>query len=230
MKKVVVLLVISLCSLWLVCGAAEKEKGLAGWWKFDEGSGDTAKDASGNGNDGVINGAEWTAGKFGKALKFNGDGFVEISHSDALIPEKFTLEAWVNVSNIASDDRGPMILAKYGGNYKGYMLVLEGASGMPSMHIDSPENEIAITAQEAVKTGQWYHVAGTFDGAKGSLYVNGVLKDSKDCEITHDDGVSFFIGKASWFDGAYFFGSIDEVKIYNRVLAVDEIKTHATAK
>jgi hypothetical protein len=42
-----------------------------GTWLFDEGNGDIAKDSSGNGNDGKINGATWVNGKFSKALSFN---------------------------------------------------------------------------------------------------------------------------------------------------------------
>ena len=49
MKKMAgVLLVLSLCSLWLgSCIAAEK--GLIAYWSFDEGKGSVAKDQSGNG-------------------------------------------------------------------------------------------------------------------------------------------------------------------------------------
>ena len=43
---------------------------LVGWWKFDEGSGTTATDSSGNGNHGAIIGSTWTVGKEGQALNF----------------------------------------------------------------------------------------------------------------------------------------------------------------
>ena len=47
--------------------------GLVAAYGFDEGSGTTVTDASGNGNNGTITGATWaTAGKYGKALSFNG--------------------------------------------------------------------------------------------------------------------------------------------------------------
>ena len=53
-----------------------------GIWLFDEGKGDEAKDSSGNGNLGKINGATWDKGKFGKALSFDGtDDWVEVPHS-----------------------------------------------------------------------------------------------------------------------------------------------------
>lgn len=53
--------------------------GLVAEWHFDEGSGNIVKDTSGNGNDGVIHGATWVDGKFGKALYFDGNGDFTIS-------------------------------------------------------------------------------------------------------------------------------------------------------
>ncbi|MHC4505003.1 MAG: LamG domain-containing protein, partial [Planctomycetota bacterium] len=46
--------------------------GLVGHWKFDDGTGTVAKDASGTGSDGTVKGARWTAGKLGDALDFDG--------------------------------------------------------------------------------------------------------------------------------------------------------------
>jgi len=42
---------------------------LIAYWKFDEKTGTTASDSSGNSNDGLISGATWTAGKIGNALR-----------------------------------------------------------------------------------------------------------------------------------------------------------------
>ena len=58
---VVVLVVIALAGL--VAGVqAQGDDGLVAEWHFDEGSGSVLKDSSGNGNDGVIQGATWTDG------------------------------------------------------------------------------------------------------------------------------------------------------------------------
>ena len=47
--------------------------GLVAAYGFDEGSGTTVTDASGNGNAGTITSATWAAtGKYGEALQFNG--------------------------------------------------------------------------------------------------------------------------------------------------------------
>ena len=47
--------------------------GLVAAYGFDEGSGTTVTDQSGNGNTGTVTGTTWAAtGKYGKALQFNG--------------------------------------------------------------------------------------------------------------------------------------------------------------
>ena len=57
---------------------------LAGLWLFDEGSGNVAKDISGNGNDAAVPGnVKWINGKFGKAVQFDGTpNYVTVPHND----------------------------------------------------------------------------------------------------------------------------------------------------
>lgn len=70
-------------------------------WKFDEGSGSTAFDSSGNGNDGTLQAdmatTSWTTGKYGGALNFDGvDDYVNVPDSAAFdITEGVTVEFWV---------------------------------------------------------------------------------------------------------------------------------------
>jgi len=72
---------------------------LVGRWTFDEGSGTTAYDSSGNGHDGTINGgAAYTTGVVGSgALEFNGtDSFVAVPYEEplALVDSDYTISAW----------------------------------------------------------------------------------------------------------------------------------------
>jgi len=75
-----------------------------GSWHFDENLGTTAYDTSGNNNDGAINGATWTTGKFGSALSFDGENdYVEVPHSaslDITSKEAWTIEAWLKWSTL----------------------------------------------------------------------------------------------------------------------------------
>ncbi len=76
--------------------------GLVAAYAFDEGSGTTVTDASGNGNNGTITNATWsTSGKYGDALSFNGtNALVTIPNSASLqLSSGMTLEAWVNPSD-----------------------------------------------------------------------------------------------------------------------------------
>jgi len=64
--------------------SASAEETLLAYWKFDEGSGTTAGDSSGNGNDGtLVNGPTWVSGRHGMALSFDGvDDYVEIPDTE----------------------------------------------------------------------------------------------------------------------------------------------------
>jgi hypothetical protein len=74
-----------------------EETNLVAEWHLDEGSGPTAVDTSGNGNDGTIYGASWTDGKRGKGLSFDGtDDYIDCGQGSSLkITGAITVEAWV---------------------------------------------------------------------------------------------------------------------------------------
>ena len=84
-------------------GATAAPNGLVAAYGFDEGSGTTVADASGNGHTGTITAATWAAtGKYGKALQFNGSSaLVTVPDAASLhLSSAMTLEAWVNPSNV----------------------------------------------------------------------------------------------------------------------------------
>ena len=91
-----VCLALILTSVDFAAGSIQNED-IAGMWLFDEGSGDTADDSSGNGNDGEIFEAEWDVGRFGKALKFDGvSSYVNCGMDTSLdITDNLTIVAWI---------------------------------------------------------------------------------------------------------------------------------------
>jgi hypothetical protein len=81
-----------------VADTATTSRDLAAAYDFDEGTGDTAADASGHGNVGTLLGATWTTdGRFGNALRFDGSSAtVRVASSPALdLGSAMTLSAWV---------------------------------------------------------------------------------------------------------------------------------------
>src|SRR5512136_1834598 len=81
------------------------DKGLIGYWSFNEGTGSIAHDDSGNGNDGFLMGTPtWTKGINGSALEINDYEFVgdiPSSYDDSITTE-FTITAWVKWDGLPS--------------------------------------------------------------------------------------------------------------------------------
>ena len=73
-------------------------KTVVGLWLFNEGKGDTAKDSSGNGNDGTLMiKPKWIDGKFGKALEFDGvASYVDCGNNEIMtMTKEVTVEFWI---------------------------------------------------------------------------------------------------------------------------------------
>ena len=185
-------------------------------YNFDEGSGTTASNATGNGQDATLLGAAWEAGKTGSAVSLDGsDDRVDLPALGTFYNTGFTLEAWVWKSGSRKDvavlgtwdpsSGGPMIWVDHLNGH--YMLTL--GTGFAN-YLDSG---VVPTS------GGWQHVAATYDGTVARLYVDGVLAASGTC--TGSVGTS-----NTWRIGAYqspaagnFDGRIDDVRIYRRAIS-----------
>jgi len=150
--------------------------GLVAAYGFNEGSGTAVNDASGNGNNGTINGATWTtSGKYGNALNFNGtNALVTINNATSLqLTSAMTLEAWVYPTTV--DIAWRDVIYKGNDNY-----YLEGTSdlGFPAMGGTLP-NAPPLYGTGGLALNTWAHLAATYDGATMRLYVNGVQVASR---------------------------------------------------
>jgi uncharacterized protein (TIGR03437 family) len=199
--------------------------GLVAAYTFNEGSGTTVADASGNGNSGIITNATWsTTGKYGAALSFNGsNSWVTINDSATLdLTKGMTIEAWVNPTTLGAPWRTVAIKEVTGA--MSYALYANTDTGKPSGHVYIA-SEFDTRGVAAVATKAWTHLATTFDGATLCMYVNGALVSSKAVagSIKTSNGVLRIGGNSVW--GEYFSGLIDEVRVYNRALAASEIQS-----
>jgi large repetitive protein len=199
--------------------------GLVAAYSFDEGTGTTANDLSGNGNTGTVVNATWTsAAKYGNALVFNGtNSMVTIPNSASLqLTSAMTLEAWVNPAVVAN--RWTDVIYKNADNY-----YLEGTSNQAEVPgggntVGSTDNTILGTTPLAPNA--WTHLALTYDGTTLRLYVNGVqissLATSGGPMVTSTNPLQ--IGGDA-FQTQYFQGTIDEVRVYNAVLNQTQIQS-----
>jgi len=204
--------------------------GLVAAYSFGEGSGTTAFDASGNGNNGTINGATWTAsGKYGHALVFSGTSaspqMVTVNDSASLdLTTNLTLEAWVNPS--VASKLWTDIIYKYNDDY--YLNGSSQPNGPPAVGATfGGTHDNNILASVALKTNTWTFLTGTYDGATLKLYTNGVLAASLAQTGTMKTSTyPLQIGGDSYNGppGQFWQGMIDEVRVYNIALTAAQIQ------
>jgi hypothetical protein len=207
---------------------------LAGWWPASG----NASDVVGSNNGTLQNGATaTTAGPVGSAFAFDGvDDYVEIPDATALKPTNLTVECWVRFDALdtpgASDPGWLYLVFKKNSqsyNFEGYTLMKTRPPGLGkdvlSFIISSVGHTPAqVNGTTAVVTGQWYHVAGSYDGATAKLYVNGVQEGAQPASFALDYGSRpLFIGTSGESWNGRLAGAVDEVSIYSRALSADEI-------
>jgi hypothetical protein len=201
--------------------------GLQGYWKFNEASGATAIDSSGNNRNASVSGALWMPGKFGNALDFDGvDDFASFS-SPAMI--QTTISAWIR-----ADGNGDSFTPRVA-EMPAYNMRLKRDAG--NGHSLAFESERSIVADEwrtdlgTFTDAIWHHVAVVFDGSslanEPQIYINGtnqtLTKISNGSGSQISNAGTGYIGNRSTLDRS-FDGRIDEVRIYNRPLTAAEIQ------
>jgi hypothetical protein len=200
--------------------------GLVAAYSFDQGSGSSLPDLSGNGNNGTIANASWsTGGKYGSALSFNGtNAIVNVPDSSSLdLTSGMTLEAWVNPSALGNAWR-TVLMKEQSGNLV-YDLYANG-SGATKVPVGEVYvgGERTVAAPSALTVNTWTHLAVTYDGSVLALYRNGtqVATLLQSGPILTSTGALRIGGNTIWPE--WFAGLIDEVRVYNRALTQTQIQ------
>jgi len=196
--------------------------GLVAHWSMDGGQGDVLKDQSGNGHDGKIQGAQWTDGKLGKGLSFDGlDDVVDCGETLADRGLKtFTIALWIKTERWLNG-AGIVYIGK--DDYASWAAAVNtGTSGGRS--IDFQYGRI-LGHQEVFYSDQgWHHIAVVCDGSYARLYKDGEEVYNEQYSSPVDfSGCRTVLGTHRVNERS-FKGVIDEVRIYDRALSGDEIR------
>jgi len=199
--------------------------GLVGYWSFNENTGSTIYDLSGNNNTGLfLNNPTWGYGKKGgRALNFNGiNQGINLTNNGALnVTGAIGISAWVNITTNTPNPYGRIIDKKYDNGF-----VLCHFFNTNQMYFGVNAN--FVTSATTLSINTWYHVGATYDGANLKIYINGVLDGTFGYVGSVGNGsstITFGYDNTTSPNAEFFTGLIDEVRIYNRALTQQEITT-----
>ena len=224
------MLLVSAFTLTLLTRPGSSTDNLVGYWTFDEGSGTTAADSSGNGNTGTLyNSPTWVNGKRGKALSFDGqDDYVRVPQSASLdVTSQVTVEAWIHAYSYTDHNgENSHIISRTdtsGGSLYALMTYAPGSEKVGYAVKPVPNHQ---PSTQDLQLHVWVHLAMTYDGSYVRLYINGQFDTSYSQSGSIPTTTNWLaIGCNSYGETyAHFSGIIDEVRIYNKALTQQEIQ------
>ncbi len=185
-------------------------------WNFDEGSGTTAANSVGSGNAGtLLGGATWVAGVNGKAVQLNGtDGYVDLGNATSLQPQQVSLSVWFKT------DAAGMIFRK---RLYGYGLEVLPTKQISFWTYDKDAAKFSAVSPNAYADNAWHHAVGVYDGSTVKLSIDGVSVATANAGAIFYGAGAIAVGRDGDHGGQYLKGLIDEVKLYNRALSIDEM-------
>jgi hypothetical protein len=192
-----------------------------GVWLFNKGSGDLARDSSGNGNEGtLVNNPKYVAGKFGKALEFDGvDDYVNVNYNIRLIlGNNGAISLWFKPSELKPDTHN---IISYGGtNYaSGFLLNQYGASTFYG-YWKTPGP--SVTVNPAFFADDWVHLVLTNDNGNLKVYLNGEQEGTGTSGGSITNDYPIYIGATP--NGWRVSGIIDDIAIFNVALSEEDIQ------
>ena len=202
-----------------------------GVWDFREGSESTVRDTSGNGNDGIINGATWTSDTpsgQGYALDFDGAGDYIDSGNDSSLDfgtTNFSISIWYKFPMGLVNPKWSLGKGNAWSGI-GYAIGHWNTNDPVSVlfYVRDGTNRFSRLGG-SISRGKWGHIVWTVDRSAGLIksYANGKYNGETDISglgsISNTDPL--FIGSMTT---NYYTGKIDEVRIYSEALSSAQIQ------
>jgi hypothetical protein len=209
---------------------------LIGYWRFDDPpASTTARDWSGWGNNGRLVGLDpataWVpGGPEGGALSLQGKGHVVVAPSTSIdsITDRVTVAAWILLQGPATEF-ATAISRQIGGGYgQVYHLSVTSNAQAALFITPSVSGQVVMYGPMNVPQQTWVHIAATYDGSRVHLYLNGTPLGSSPAtgSFAAETNPVIIGGNANAGDHAVSElvpGLLDEVMLYRRALADDEI-------
>ncbi|MBN1669738.1 MAG: hypothetical protein JXR37_01815, partial [Kiritimatiellae bacterium] len=207
--------------------------GLVSYWSFDDPN-EPGRDEVGV-NDGTVYGATWTnAGISGGAMWFDGvNDYINVGHDSSLdITQDLTIAAWALKKHKTFGDMLQVMVAKEDkpdDTGRSYQLTwIDGEPNTPcfAYGLGSGQACHGLWAVGYPSWEQWHHVVLTHQTGVGNrMYIDGILnaQDSEGSALPSNPGTDTRIGESQSWEPWFYYGMLDEVRIYNRALSSNEV-------
>jgi Concanavalin A-like lectin/glucanases superfamily len=204
------------------------ESGLVAFYRFDETSGTTAADSSGNNRTAtLVGGASFSSGLQNNAVTLNGGNeYVSLPNGIVSGLTSFSICAWVNLSSAPMWSR----IFDFGTGTTTYMFLTPNSGAGTRFSITTGGNgqEQQLNAT-ALATGSWQHVAVTLAANTGTLYVNGA-EVAQNTSMTLNPAslgttTQNWLGRSEFASDPYLNGQLDNFRIYDRALSAADVHT-----
>ena len=199
------------------------------WWKLNEGRGSKISDSIHGLTATLPAEVSWTQGVSGPALLFTGRPLVVSGGDPGFLPaneKPRTLVAWIKTATSTGDTAPILGYNDPKSGEAGYSLVMQerGKAGF-----GAPVHYYLLGKQR-IDDGRWHQVTGVFEGLESRrmrLFVDGAEEVTATPPSFHqspEKSVQWTIGSGSSV-GNTFRGAIDDVRVYERTLRADEIRS-----
>jgi hypothetical protein len=190
---------------------------LVGWWKMDDGAGNTATDASGKGNDGDIAGStSWITGTIGGALQLGGTGYVVIDKvRDDLPGTDLTLSAWIKTTQSGEGN-----VFAFNDAASAHPLMF-GLTGTQAFTNDGSDRSFG----GAINDDEWHLITFVRSGDTATIYVDGAEVGAYTSTFSLSAVTRVSLGQ-EWDNTSpsdFYTGAVDDVRIYARPLSAPEV-------
>jgi len=209
------------------CAAPFTAGDLRGCWKFDEGSGETVNNNAGSNNGRIVGNLRWTDGRTGKAIAFDGKGYVLIESAPYLNATQYTFAAWVKLKDTGDyqyiawrggpaypedkECRNLDIWVQSDGALSGILNYEKGGGG-----------RLQVSGSKKVADNQWHLVVCVNDGKTVRFYVDG-RKDAEGALTGPLAKSDFPLWIGARPSDVAATGIIDEVRFFARALTPEEV-------
>jgi hypothetical protein len=155
---------------------------------------------------------------FVRAIDFNGTSDYVNSGNNVNLNGSFSASAWIK-----RDATNGTILSKKNAT-TGYEFFIN-ASGNAQMTWTNGAATQSITSTIGIPTSRWHNLAVTYDGITARMYIDGVLNNSANVLAPQNNAFEFLVAASNSASiTKHFNGSIDEVRIWNTTLSVNQLR------